>query len=114
MGKKLKSENGETLTELLISVLVIALGLAMFAAALTASRRMMMLGTEKIETYYSERNDLEEEKSGEEVLGTLTIEEKGGTRVDLGSPSGENGKGTYPVKLYHGDIDSRKIWRYVR
>ena len=63
MGKKLTSENGETLTELLISVLVIALGLSMFAAALTASRKMLILGTEKIETYYSERNDLEGEKS---------------------------------------------------
>ena len=62
MGKKLTSENGETLTELLISVLVIALGLSMFAAALTASRKMLILGTEKIETYYSERNGLEGEK----------------------------------------------------
>lgn len=58
MGKKLTSENGETLTELLISVLVIALGLSMFAAALTASRKMLI--------------------------------------------------------LYHADIDSKKIWRYVR
>ena len=45
MGKKLTSENGETLTELLISVLVIALGLSMFAVALTASRKMLILGT---------------------------------------------------------------------
>ena len=67
MGKKLTSENGETLTELLISVLVIALGLSMFAAALTASRKMLILGTEQIETYYSERNDLEEEKSEKET-----------------------------------------------
>ena len=114
MGKKLTSENGETLTELLISVLVIALGLSMFAAALTASRKMLILGTEKIETYYSERNDLEEEKNEKETGGTLTVEETGGKRVDIGSPSGENGKGTYPVKLYHADIDSKKIWRYVR
>ena len=114
MGKKLTSENGETLTELLISVLVIALGLSMFAAALTASRKMLILGTEKIETYYSERNDLEEEKSEKETWGTLTVEETGGKRVDIGSPSGENGTGTYPVKLYHADIDSKKIWRYVR
>ena len=114
MGKKLTSENGETLTELLISVLVIALGLSMFAVALTASRKMLILGTEKIETYYSERNDLEGEKSEKETGGTLTVEETGGNRVDIGSPSGENGKGTYPVKLYHADIDSKKIWRYVR
>ena len=39
MGKKLTSENGETLTELLISVLVIALGLSMFAAALTGFKK---------------------------------------------------------------------------
>ena len=66
MGKKLTSENGETLTELLISVLVIALGLSMFAAALTASRKMLILGTETIETYYSERNGLEaKRKPGE-------------------------------------------------
>ena len=78
MGKRLTSENGETLTELLISVLVIALGLSMFAAALTASRKMLILGTEKIETYYSERNDLEGEKSEKEAWGTLTVEETGG------------------------------------
>ena len=40
-GRKLRANAGETLTEVLISVLVIALGMTMFLSAFLASGRML-------------------------------------------------------------------------
>lgn len=114
MEKKLHSQSGESLTELLISVLVVSLGLAMFAVALSTSRQVLASGTEKIGTYYEERNGLEAENSEKEAAGTLVVEEDGKNRVDLGAPSGNGGTGSYLVRLYHGDLNSANIWRYGR
>ena len=53
-------------------------------------------------------------KKAKRKPGTLTVAETGGKQVDIGSPSGENGTGTYPVKLYHADIDSKRSGGLVR
>ena len=42
--KKMRSENGESLTELLLSVLIVSLGLSMFATSLLSSKKMLELG----------------------------------------------------------------------
>ena len=41
---KLRSSKGETLAELLVSVLVIVLGLTMFATAMMSSKKMLVKG----------------------------------------------------------------------
>lgn len=41
---KLRSSKGETLAELLVSVLVIVLGLTMFATAMMSSKKMLVSG----------------------------------------------------------------------
>lgn len=47
-GRKLRANTGETLTEVLISVLVIALGMTMFLSAFLASGRMLRQGEEQM------------------------------------------------------------------
>ena len=44
---KLRSSKGETLAELLVSVLVIVLGLTMFATAMMSSKKMLVKGKQK-------------------------------------------------------------------
>ena len=51
-GRKLRANTGETLTEVLISVLVIALGMTMFLSAFLASGRMLRQGGEPMAGYY--------------------------------------------------------------
>ena len=48
-GRKLRANTGETLTEVLISVLVIALGMTMFLSAFLVSGRMLRQGEEQME-----------------------------------------------------------------
>ena len=58
-GRKLRANAGETLTEVLISVLVIALGMTLFLSAFLASGRMLQQGEEQMAGYYDSRNQLE-------------------------------------------------------
>ena len=50
-GRKLRANAGETLTEVLISVLVIALGMTLFLSAFLASGRMLQQGEEQMAGY---------------------------------------------------------------
>ena len=58
---KLRSSKGETLAELLVSVLVIVLGLTMFATAMMSSKKMLVKGDAVMQAYYTQRNILEGE-----------------------------------------------------
>ena len=64
-GRKLRANAGETLTEVLISVLVIALGMTMFLSAFLASGRMLQQGEEQMAGYYDSRNQLENNRTAE-------------------------------------------------
>ena len=58
-GRKLRANAGETLTEVLISALVIALGMTLFLSAFLASGRMLQQGEEQMAGYYDSRNQLD-------------------------------------------------------
>lgn len=52
--RKLKSRAGETISEVLIALLISSLGLVMLAAMITASARTIGKSRETLEAYYSE------------------------------------------------------------
>ena len=52
--RKLKSRAGETISEVLIALLISSLGLVMLAAMITASARTITKSREVLETYYSD------------------------------------------------------------
>ena len=103
--KKLISGKAETLAELLVSVLVISLGLTMFATALMSARRMLARGDMVFQSYYTGRNLLENE-ADEAKDGTAEIVlEKGTSSQNLAAPedgrsTGHTKKGRYQVQLY--------------
>lgn len=113
MRRKITSENGETLAELMVSVLVISLALTMFATALMSARRMLELGETKLQTYYTERNILDSENSKNAVDAVLVLE-LDGDETDLACPAARYGAGQYSVRLFSGDTTSFKNWRYSR
>ena len=109
-GRKLRANTGETLTEVLISVLVIALGMTMFLSAFLASGRMLRQGEEQMASYYDSRNQLENNRTAEQASGRYVLElEASGTsgmKKSLASNTYQTGTqtnyqtGQYPIVLY--------------
>ncbi len=58
IGKKLKSRGGESLTEVLVSVLISAVALTMLASMISASTGMVKQSREKLDDYYTNNNGL--------------------------------------------------------
>lgn len=72
MKKKLKDNRGETLVELLASILIGALSIAMLFSTLMAADRMDKRTREKDETYYANLSGAEAQKDGP-TSGTVTV-----------------------------------------
>ena len=104
--KKMRSENGESLTELLLSVLIVSLGLSMFATALLSSKKMLELGEAKVNSYYTGRNALEQEQEELRTDGSLFI-----SRRETSGPAGD-GRFGERIILYHAGTGHTEIWRY--
>ena len=108
-GRKLRANAGETLTEVLISVLVIALGMTMFLSAFLASGRMLRQGEEQMASYYDNRTA--KQASGRYVL-ELEASGTGGMKKSLASNAYQTGTqtnyrtGQYPIVLYVSQADS--------
>ena len=58
IGKKLKSRGGESLTEVLVSLLISAVALTMLASMISASTGMVKQSREKLDDYYTNNNGL--------------------------------------------------------
>lgn len=104
--KKLRANAGESLTEVLISVLVAALGVTLFLSAYLASGRMLRQGEEQMESYYDSRNQLEEGTktlSGRYVLELQTDETnqmKKSLASDAYTSNGSLSTGQYSIQVY--------------
>ena len=58
IGKKLKGRGGESLTEVLVSLLISAVALTMLASMISASTGMVKQSREKLDDYYTNNNGL--------------------------------------------------------
>ena len=73
-AKKLKSEKGETISEVLIALLVAALAIVLLAGMINASYSMITKSKEKNEKYTVAENGIVEQSTDSEVSGKVTIE----------------------------------------
>ena len=115
-ARRLRANAGETLTEVLISVLVIALGMTMFLSAFLASGRMLRQGEEQMASYYDSRNRLENNRTAKQASGRYVLELEasgtGGMKKSLASNAYQTGTqtnyrtGQYPIVLYVSQADS--------
>ena len=75
--KKLKSEKGETITETLVSVLIAAAAMILFASMITASQRILTKSEGIMEAYYDGNSAMEmaaARKTGVDIKsGTSTV-----------------------------------------
>lgn len=99
---------GETLIELLLSILVISLGLSMFVTAVTIAEKLHFKNEAALTSYYSDRNTLH---VGETETEAILILEENGIRTNLAASSFLL-TGTYPLKLFSGSGFYQELYRY--
>lgn len=88
--KKLTSKKGETITEVLVAVLVIVLGLTMLAAMINSSSKLMITSRSYYDEFYKAENALETAKP-ENAVSTPNVV------FQYGSPTNRY---EVPVNLY--------------
>lgn len=108
------------MSELLIAVLIVGLGLAMFASAMMASGRMITESDTDWQEYYVMRNRLEQEEAAAQTKGTLIAEPVNDfmkTRISIALPQkGTSGAGIYQIDLYteQDKKNGAQYYRYSR
>lgn len=105
-----KNQSGETLIELLLSLLVISLGLSLFASAVTITERLYRKKEADLAGYYSDRNTLH---AGEAETEAVLILEENGVRTNL-AVSSVFFTGMYPLKLFSGNGSCKELYRYQK
>lgn len=97
ISTKLKNRKGETLTEVLVSLLIGTLALALLAAMIGSSTRIIRTSETSMVQYYEQNNRLEERASGDEdASGKVSCSSESGTSTVRLSP----GKDSVSVKCY--------------
>lgn len=94
---KLKSQRGETLVELMASILISTLSVGLLLGAVAVSANLNRQAEKADETFYTALTAAES-RTGESHPGTVTVAETGGSSVSL------------HIDVYGGD----GLWSYAR
>lgn len=94
LKNKLKSKNGETITETLVSVLIAAAAMILFASMITSSQRILQKSESIMNAYYAGETKMEEAM----VTGGTT----GGTDIKVIIKQA-NGEQSYGISNKHKD-----------
>lgn len=85
---KLKQNNGETLSEALIAMLVSVLGMVLLASAITTATNLVITSKKKMQSYWSAERTMILNSDGKELtesyspnIGTIQIMNEMGTKV---------------------------------
>ena len=99
----LRNTHGETITEVLVAMVIVGLALLMLAVVIASSSSIVKKDREYMEDYYETGNALAS-PSGSGVKGTLTV--KYATGVSTGTPvrlSPENDDGEISIEIFYAD-----------
>ena len=72
LKNKLKSKKGETITETLVSVLIAAAAMILFASMITSSQRILKKSESIMDAYYDGETKMEETMAGSGTTGKST------------------------------------------
>ena len=81
--KKLKSAKGESLAEMLVALLFVALALIMMATMINSASRITMQSRQATREFYSGLNTLDNYASGSEA--TASFKDSSGNAVSIGA-----------------------------
>lgn len=113
LKNKLKSKKGETITETLVSVLIAAAAMILFASMITSSQRILQKSERIMNDYYAGEAEMEAamvtgDTTGKSTTGTAMAAE--GTEVTGGAKIGDaeggikTGPGTVTIKQANGTL----------
>ena len=108
----MRSRSGETLTEILVAVLISSLAIALLVTMISVSSGMIDRSRNDLSEYYMRSNDLAEmQDSGLSAgvtteTGTLSLK-LNGAAVPLST-----GKTSFNVKYYVNDLEGSKVVSY--
>lgn len=97
--RKLQSQSGETITEVLIASLIVVLGVLLFSTMVSSSFQIMTTAERKLQSVY-EAESSAEQKTDSYAEGEFNVEL--GVSYDGFS---ETGDGSYSVNLYGSPDD---------
>lgn len=100
---KFKNSRGESLAEVLVAILIIALSSAMFLSMTMASAKINRSVQTSDDTYYAAMSLLEKHTAGNDSNGTEIVKETGGSKIEIVWNGSSAIKETVPVNLYTGD-----------
>lgn len=108
LKNKLKSKKGETITETLVSVLIAAAAMILFASMITSSQRILQKSENIMKDYYTGEAKMEEAMVGSgtsDGTGTVTIKQANDTLPHYGI-SNNNKSGEISVRYATNQPDS--------
>ena len=83
MGKRFKSRKGETITEVLVALLISALAIALLAGMMTASSNMINKSKDKIEKYVGAENTIVERSANSPDTGSVVFKDENSAEIKL-------------------------------
>lgn len=106
--RKLRSENGESIAEVLVATLVVALGSVLFAGMVSASEKIVRNSDTAYDKYLSDHNAIEDYEPSSKGSSSF---------VFISSPDGDNslkiGSGAKQgIRLYHDPDNRYFIYEY--
>ena len=118
LKNKLKSKKGETITETLVSVLIAAAAMILFASMITSSQRILQKSESIMDAYYKGETKMEEAMTGGGTTGgsktgeamPADTEGAGETKTSGTTDGGiKTGTGTVTIKQANGTLPRYNI-----
>ena len=105
LKNKLKSKKGETITETLVSVLIAAAAMILFASMITSSQRILQKSERIMDAYYDGETKMEAAMAASATTGrskteaAMPADTEGADEASAGDDAGEIKKGSGTVKI---------------
>ena len=100
--RRLRSKAGESITEVLVALMISALGLMLLAGMITASSNMITKSRDKITDYVAGEVSMIEKEGGSNV--SVAFQNQYGSKQDMRHDSNSWNNGVHTVKLYSNSV----------
>lgn len=107
LRKRIKSENGESIAEVLVALLIAAIALMMLASMISSTVSMVNKSKTKMDEYYNNNAVLELFQNSEAEETPLTIQ-----LIQSPGTSAETVQETSKVDLYENKTFSKTVYAY--
>ncbi len=113
LGKKLRSRCGESIAEVLIALLIAALGLTLLAAMITSASRMIRMSKQNMEAYTATQNALVSRPSAS-INDVITVDSGKKATVSTKLTEDYDTDAGISVKSYTISVTGKSVIAYAK